>query len=51
MDLDGAFQDSRDHSLTLSLEIETNMPVFSNATMILSDNIITNTVKNTKASL
>jgi hypothetical protein len=48
MDLDGAFQDSRDHSLTLSLEIETNMPVFANATMICSDNIITNPVKNTK---
>jgi hypothetical protein len=46
MDLDGAFQDNRNHTLTLSLEIETNMPVFANKTMMRTDNIISNTKAN-----
>jgi hypothetical protein len=37
MDLDGAFQDSKDHTLTLSLEVETNIPVFSNRTIVNTD--------------
>lgn len=37
MDLDGAFQDNRNHTLTLSLEVETNMPVFSNRTIVNTD--------------
>lgn len=48
MDLDGMFQDNRDHTLSLSLEVETNIPVFSNKTMICNDNIITNTQANIK---
>lgn len=46
MDLDGAFSDNRDHTLSLSLEIETNMPIFENKTMMSADNIIVTTVNN-----
>lgn len=49
MDIDGAFQDSRDHTLSLSLEVETNIPVFSNRTMISSDTLITNIKQNTNS--
>ena len=40
MDIDGAFQDSREHSLSLSIEVETTFPVFSNRTMVSSDSIV-----------
>lgn len=40
MDIDGAFQDSREHSLSLSIEVETTFPVFSNRTMVSSDRIV-----------
>lgn len=40
MDIDGAFQDSREHSLSLSIEVETTFPVFSNRTMVSSDKIV-----------
>lgn len=40
MDIDGVFQDSREHSLSLSIEVETTFPVFSNRTMVSSDKIV-----------
>ena len=40
MDIDGVFQDSREHSLSLSIEVETTFPVFSNRTMVSSDSIV-----------
>lgn len=46
VDLDGAFGDNREHQMTFSLEIETNMPVYSNKTMVLADKLITKTVAN-----
>ena len=48
MEIDGAMSDSREHSLSLSLEVETNMPVFNNRTIMSASNIITNTVANCK---
>lgn len=46
MDLDGSIADGREHNMTLSVELETNMPVFSNKTMVLADKIITKTKAN-----
>ena len=46
MDLDGGFSDGREHTMTLSIEVETNMPIFSNKTMVLADKIITKTQSN-----
>lgn len=46
MELDGQYQDGREHTLSLSIEVETSMPVFANRTMIRSDKIIANTVSN-----
>lgn len=40
MDIDGAMSDNREHVLTLSIEVETNMPIFNNKT-IMPFNIIT----------
>lgn len=45
MELDGAMSDNRAHSLSLSIELETNMPIFNNKT-IMENNIITKTVSN-----
>lgn len=42
-DLDGKTQDDKNHSLSLSIEIETNLPVYSPKTIMLSDNYITKT--------
>ena len=36
MELDGAMSDNKNHSLTLSLEVETSMPVFNNKTIMPS---------------
>lgn len=33
MELDGAISDNREHSLNLSIEVETNFPVFNNKTI------------------
>ena len=41
MDLSGSITDAREHTMTMSLEIETNMPVYSNKTMMPADKIIT----------
>lgn len=46
MDLDGSISDGREHTMSMSVEVETNMPVFSNKTMALADKIITKTVAN-----
>lgn len=46
MDLDGSISDGREHTMSMSVELETNMPVFSNKTMVLADKIITKTVAN-----
>lgn len=46
MEIDGALSDSRDHSITLSLEVEANMPVFNNRTIMPASKIITTTVAN-----
>ena len=46
MEIDGAMSDNRTHSLSLSIELETNMPIFNNKT-IMGDKIITNIVANT----
>ena len=45
MDIDGAMQDNKSHSLALSIEVETNMPVFNNKT-IKPASIITKHKKN-----
>jgi hypothetical protein len=46
MTLDGAMSDNRNHVLSLSIELETNMPVFNNKTIMSSSSIITNTTAN-----
>ena len=33
MEIDGALSDNREHSLNISIELETNMPVFNNRTI------------------
>ena len=43
MELDGTMQDSREHKLTMSLEIESCMPIFNNRTIVSATKIITNT--------
>lgn len=45
MDIDGTIQDNKNHSLALSIEVETSMPVFNNKT-IMPANIITKHKKN-----
>jgi hypothetical protein len=50
MDLDGSISDGREHTMSMSVEVETNMPVFSNKTMVLADKIITKTVANVTAN-
>lgn len=38
--LDGAYSDNKSRKMTLSVEIETNFPIFNNRSIIQSDNII-----------
>lgn len=40
MDIDGALSENRDHSLNISIEVETNMPVFNNRTIMPATSII-----------
>lgn len=47
MDIDGAYGDNRDHSMSLSIEVEGNMPVFNNRTIVDATKIIA-TIKNTQ---
>lgn len=46
MELDGAMTDNKNHLLTLSLEVETNMPIFNNKT-IRPSTLITKSILNT----
>lgn len=46
MEIDGALTDDRDHKLNLSLEIESNVPVFNNKTIMSGDNIIVTPIFN-----
>ena len=46
MEIDGAVSENREHSLSLSLEVESNMPVFNNRTIMSSDKIISKVVNN-----
>lgn len=50
MEIDGTSQDYKEHILSLSLDVETNLPVFENRTMVLADKIIANTNSNIKTS-
>lgn len=50
MDIDGAMGDTRTHSLNLSVELESNFPVFNNRT-ITGPSIITKTQANIHTSL
>jgi hypothetical protein len=46
MDIDGAMSESRDHNINFSIEVETNMPVFNNKTIMSTDKIIVTPVSN-----
>ena len=46
MELDGALSEGREHSLTLSLEVESNIPIFNNRTIMPGDKIIATPVAN-----
>ena len=48
MELDGAMSDNRTHSLSLSIELETNMPIFNNKT-IMDNKTITKPIVNINA--
>lgn len=41
--LDGAYSDNKSRKMSLSIEVETNFPVFNNRSIIQSDNIIKTT--------
>lgn len=45
IDIDGSLSDNREHSLNLSIEVETNMPVFNNRT-IMPSKVITIPIAN-----
>lgn len=47
MDIDGAMTDNKEHTMTMSLEIETNMPIFNNKTIMSA----TNSVKEINSSI
>lgn len=46
MDIDGSFSDSKTRNLSLSIEVETNMPIFNNRTIVSATNIITKPISN-----
>lgn len=46
MDIDGSMSDGKDHTLSLSIEVEANMPVFNNKTIMPADKIITQPIAN-----
>ena len=50
MEIDGALSDNREHSLNLSIEVETNMPIFNNRT-IMPAKYIANTVVNINTNI
>lgn len=47
MDIDGAMTDNKEHTMGMSLEIETNMPIFNNKTIMSA----TNSVKEINSSI
>lgn len=48
MELDGGMSDGKEHTLSLSIEVETNIPIFNNKTIMSADSIISNIDKNVK---
>lgn len=46
IEIDGSINDSREHKLNLSIEVETNIPIFENRTIVSIDNIITKPIAN-----
>ena len=46
MELDGTTQDNRSKTLSLSLEVEANFPIFSNKTVVSTDHYISNITTN-----
>lgn len=51
MDIDGSLSDSREHTLSLSIEVESNIPIFNNRTIMPAANIIMNTEANIYMSI
>ena len=47
-DLDGTTQDDKSHTLSISIEVETNLPVFAKRTIMNSDKYIVETVHHVK---
>lgn len=45
MEIDGALSDNREHALSLTIEVETNIPIFNNRS-IMPSKYISNTVSN-----
>jgi hypothetical protein len=39
MELDGSLSDGKEHKMNMTIEIESNMPVFSNRTIISGDDM------------
>lgn len=50
MDIDGSFSDAREKTLSLSIEIESNIPIFNNKTITYST-IITKPISNISTSI
>jgi hypothetical protein len=50
MDIDGSFQDSREHTLSITVEVETNIPIFNNRTIMPTDRIISSSKHNVIAT-
>lgn len=46
MDIDGSFQDTREHTLSITVEVETNIPIFNNRTIMPADRIISSSKHN-----
>ena len=46
MEIDGGTQDSKSHTLTISIEIESNLPVYESRTIMSSDNYIKHSLYN-----
>jgi hypothetical protein len=42
MELDGATTDNKEHKLSLSIEVETNIPIFNNKTIMNPEMTVSN---------
>lgn len=51
MDLDGAYSDNREHTMSLSLEVEASMPIFNNKTIVDASKIISKHNANIKPTI